>query len=179
MAELAEVMELTPKKVRMIRKAVRAFQRPAQTGGDGEERLDLAETLCDHRLAPPDQDVANQDDLNTVLRLLEAIDDREATILRLRFGLDGDEPLTLKEVGERVGLTRERVRQIEIEALNKLNRRMLSRNPFSEEHEPPKRRRRSKKTPRGNGSDHGSARPPRRAAPGPRAKSKGIEGEAA
>lgn len=142
-AELAQAMELTPKKVRMIRKAVRAFQRPAQTGGDGDERLDLMEVLCDPRAVPPDQDVASRDDLTTIQRLLDAIDNREATILRLRFGLEGDEPLTLKEVGKRVGLTRERVRQIEIEALDKLNRRIQSRNPFSDEHEPPKRRRRS------------------------------------
>ena len=44
----------------------------------------------------------------------------QAKVLRLRFGLDGEEPKTLKEIGERLDLTRERVRQIESEALNKL-----------------------------------------------------------
>ena len=47
-------------------------------------------------------------------------DERAARILKLRYGLEGEDPLTLKEIGERIGLTRERVRQIESEALAKL-----------------------------------------------------------
>ncbi|MCC7147484.1 MAG: sigma-70 family RNA polymerase sigma factor [Phycisphaeraceae bacterium] len=142
--ELAETMQLTPKKVRMIRKAVRAFQRPAQSGGgDNDEGMDLAEILHDHRTSPPDEQVVSRDDLTTIRALLEAIDEREANILRLRFGLTGDGPLTLKEVGERVGLTRERVRQIEIEALEKLYRRMDSPKPMAAHAHPTRRRRRA------------------------------------
>jgi RNA polymerase primary sigma factor len=139
--ELAETMELSPKKVRIIRKAMRAFQRPMQSSGEREDSLDLAEMLHDYRLAAPDQQVLNSDDVQTIRRLLDAIDQREAKILRLRFGLNGDGPLTLKEVGQRVGLTRERVRQIEIDTLRKLNDRLQSDNPFAARHGLRRRRR--------------------------------------
>ena len=58
------------------------------------------------------------------MHLLEKMHPREATVLRMRFGLDDEEPKTLKEIGERLGLTRERVRQIESEALSKLSESM-------------------------------------------------------
>ena len=72
-------------------------------------------------LLPPDMEMVETDDLKHVLDLLDKMDPREATVLRMRFGLDDEEPKTLKEIGERLGLTRERVRQIESEALGKLN----------------------------------------------------------
>ena len=50
------------------------------------------------------------DELREVLKLVDGLDPREKTVLRLRFGLDGDEPKTLKEIGEHLDLTRERVR---------------------------------------------------------------------
>ena len=50
-------------------------------------------------------------------------------MLRLRFGLEGHEPLTLKQIGEIVGLTRERVRQIEVEALRRLNQQLHDDKP--------------------------------------------------
>ncbi|MCE9592222.1 MAG: sigma-70 family RNA polymerase sigma factor [Planctomycetes bacterium] len=130
--ELAEVLQLPPRKVRIIRKAVRALQRPAQAAGGGDEGLSLSELIDDHRTPKPDAKILQTDDLQTIRTLLDAIDEREATILRLRFGLDGNEPLTLKEIGKQIGLTRERVRQIEIEALKKLNDRLTSDKPLAD-----------------------------------------------
>ena len=130
--EMADDLDLPLKKIRIIRKAVRAFQRPPQRdSANSEYGVSLAEILEDAKTRQPDEDVFARDDLQTIRRLLEAIDERESTILRLRYGLDGNEPMTLKEIGKQVGLTRERVRQIENEALGKLNERLSSNRPFS------------------------------------------------
>ena len=142
--ELAEEMELPLKKVRMIRKAVRASQRPMRSDSVDGEGPQLSEMLSDPKMRTPDEQVLESDDLATISKLLDAIDEREAKVLRLRFGLDSKEPLTLKEIGARIGLTRERVRQIEIEALNKLNERLNSDDPFSAKHD--KRRRQSSRS---------------------------------
>ena len=55
-----------------------------------------------------------------VSELLESLSDRERQVIRLRYGLDGGKPGTLEEIGEQLGVTRERVRQIEARALEKL-----------------------------------------------------------
>jgi RNA polymerase primary sigma factor len=59
--------------------------------------------------------------LERLRELIDSMNERDATILKLRYGLSGEDPLTLKEIGQRVGLTRERVRQIEAESLQRLN----------------------------------------------------------
>lgn len=132
MEELAKRLELPLKKVRIIRKAVKATQRPMQESAGGDDGPPtLSEMIADDRQLSPEQQVLQEDDLQTIALLLDAIDDREATILRLRYGLNGEEPLTLKEIGTHVGLTRERVRQIEIEALRKLHNRLDSDRPLA------------------------------------------------
>jgi len=81
------------------------------------------DTVEDERVPSPDQQIQEADMLTKMRDTLDTIDEREATILRLRYGLGkGEEPLTLKEIGKIVGLTRERVRQIEREALRKLGK---------------------------------------------------------
>ena len=73
--------------------------------------------------------VGRKEDFSTILKLLDSIDERDARVLRLRFGLEGKEPLTLKQIGVEVGLTRERVRQIEVEALKKLQLQLTDAKP--------------------------------------------------
>ncbi len=130
MQELADALDLPLKKVRIIRKAVKAFHSPTQApvGEDGE-MMSLAEMIADTRGVTPDDEAVLADELATIQKLLEAIDDREGQVLQMRFGLDGREPKTLKQIGEEIGVTRERVRQIELEALRKLNLRLNDDKP--------------------------------------------------
>src|SRR5690606_71756 len=65
LAEMGKALDLPPRKVRMIRKAVTAFNRPANTGGDGEDSLTLSEMLEDVRTPQPADDVVARDDLRT------------------------------------------------------------------------------------------------------------------
>jgi RNA polymerase primary sigma factor len=122
-AELSAHMKLSPKKLNIIKKAVKAYNSPTQSGSDDGE-LTINELVADMHNPTPDQLVCDVDELRQLARLLDEIDDRAAKILKLRYGLEGEDPMTLKEIGERIGLTRERVRQIEHEALNKLREAM-------------------------------------------------------
>src|SRR5262249_2844726 len=118
--EIAKFLGLSKKKLAIIKKAIRVANAGSQADS-GEEGWSIEEMLMDSRGKAPDDEMGETDDLKQVMQLLEKMDPREATVLRLRFGLDDEEPKTLKEIGERLGLTRERVRQIENEALAKLN----------------------------------------------------------
>jgi RNA polymerase primary sigma factor len=128
--ELAEEMGLPVKKLLIVRRAVKAYHAPSQSPakGDGED-ADLGDIFEDTRGVAPERDVERREDLALITKLLESIDERDARVLRLRFGLEGKEPLTLKEIGQEVGLTRERVRQIEVEALKKLQQQLNDDRP--------------------------------------------------
>jgi RNA polymerase primary sigma factor len=76
--------------------------------------------VMDERVRNPEEELVEHDNLAHVLQRLDIMDQREATVLKMRFGLEDNQPRTLKEIGEALGLTRERVRQIETEALSKL-----------------------------------------------------------
>jgi RNA polymerase primary sigma factor len=125
--ELALHMKITPKKLKIIRKAVKAYGAPTQSGG-GEEgsEMTIEEIVTDGNTPMPEQNVIDTEELRQLVDLLDNIDEREAKILKLRYGLDGEDPMTLKEIGARIGLTRERVRQIEHETLRKLRDAMMS-----------------------------------------------------
>jgi len=128
--ELAQILDVPAKKVSIIKSAGKAFSSPSQAPlGDDGEPLNFSDTLTDHTASRPEDSVFQTDELETIYKLLDAIDEREARVLRLRFGLDGKEPLTLKQIGLEINLTRERVRQIEAEALRKLNQRLLDEKP--------------------------------------------------
>jgi RNA polymerase primary sigma factor len=117
--EIARVLGLAKKKLPIIKKAIRIYNATPQTD-QTEAGWTLGDMVMDERLRTPDDTLLERDALGHVLEMLHTMDQREAMVLRLRFGLDDNEPRTLKEIGEQLGLTRERVRQIETEALRKM-----------------------------------------------------------
>lgn len=119
--EVAKFLGLPKKKLNIIKKAIRVYNAAPQMDQSGEQGWSIEEMLMDARAKTPDTEMVETDDLKQVLLLLDKMDPREATVLRMRFGLNDEEPKTLKEIGECLGLTRERVRQIEGEALAKLS----------------------------------------------------------
>ncbi len=79
--------------------------------------MPVDEAIADARVKAPDLALIDQEDWTRFAKVLAQMDKRQALVLRLRFGLDGERPKTLKEIGKRLGLCRERVRQIEAAAL--------------------------------------------------------------
>ena len=121
--DIAKELGIPKKKLRIVKKAITLYNASPQSEQE-ESGMSLGDIIPDDRVRGPEDELINNDNLTHVSRLLDEMDPREATILRMRFGLDDREPQTLKEIGESLGLTRERVRQIESEALRKLNRNL-------------------------------------------------------
>ena len=117
--EIARLIGLPRKKLSLIKKAILInslipqFDQP-ETGWT------LSEIVVDKRRYRPDEAMQTSDNLTYIMEQIELMDPRDAAVLKMRFGLGGHEIRTLKEIGVRLGLTRERVRQIEIEVLNRL-----------------------------------------------------------
>ena len=102
--EVAGRLKLSKKKLNIIKKAMRIHNAAPQTDQTDEGRS-FDELLTDGRHKAPEAQMIESDELHQVLRFLDGMDPREATVLRLRFGLEDEEPKTLKEIGERLGLT--------------------------------------------------------------------------
>jgi RNA polymerase primary sigma factor len=117
--EVAGRLPLSKKKLAILKKAIQANNStPQAERAEAPESLDDA--VADGHTKTPVAVAVHAEDLHQAFGLLEQMDVREAAVLRMRFGLGDETPKTLKEIGERLGLTRERVRQIESEALGKL-----------------------------------------------------------
>ncbi|MBN2451636.1 MAG: RNA polymerase sigma factor RpoD/SigA [Lentisphaeria bacterium] len=117
--EIAKEVNLTERTVtglRLGKTTTISLHDPIQHGEDGEFR----DIIPDEKTISPDEIVQDEETLRHMLKLIDRLDERERTILALRFGLTGERPRTLEEVSQTIGRTRERVRQIQNQALEKL-----------------------------------------------------------
>ena len=122
--EVAKELGLPKKKLGIVKEAIQLYTQTPQTD-DEDAGWMMSDMVADERVKGPEDELLDTDNLKHVYRMLDTMDPREATILRMRFGLDDAEPRTLKEIGEALGLTRERVRQIESEALRRIAKEIL------------------------------------------------------
>ena len=118
--EIAHAMDISPRRAGTVKRAIRAGLSSSQTVST-DFLTSLNDMLEDIKTPPPYEEVLDASEREMIRQMLKAMDEREAQVLRLRYGLDSDRPHTLKEIGERLKITRERVRQIETQALLKLN----------------------------------------------------------
>ena len=121
--EIAETLNLPATRVSHLRNV---STKPASLDSpiNEEDGSTLGEVVPDEKSVDPYESLKSKSligDVNLVLSMLEP---READIIRLRFGLDGRDPLTLEQVGEQIGITRERVRQLQDQALRDLRKKM-------------------------------------------------------
>jgi RNA polymerase primary sigma factor len=118
--EIGEVMEMDEEKVREILKIAQNTTSLEAPVGDGEDDSTLGDFIADDRQKSPYDVTTEQMLKENVEEVLSALSDREAKVLKMRFGLNDNKMMTLEEVGRKFGVTRERIRQIEAKALRKL-----------------------------------------------------------
>jgi len=128
--EIAGDLELSPRRVRQYREASRApiwLDSPLSS----DDSTLLSETVADENAAAPFDEMAKDNDHELVNEVLATLDARERKILVMRFGLDDGRPKSLEAVAEHLGVSRERIRQVQEQALDKMRERIGKRDPLS------------------------------------------------
>jgi RNA polymerase primary sigma factor len=118
--EVGKALRISKKRMGVVAKAIRANNLTPHHDGSDDDGPPLDDVLTDNRGKGPESVLIEADDLRRIFLQLDRLEEREATVIRMRFGLGPNSPMSLREVGERLGLTRERVRQLESNALRKL-----------------------------------------------------------
>jgi len=116
--EIADEASITPQQVLEVRAAARASASLDAPIGDTDDAVLGDFVAGDDPL--PEETVESHLRRQALLRALGGLPEREREVVTLRYGIDGNEPRTLEEIGRRLGLTRERVRQIELDSLRRL-----------------------------------------------------------
>jgi len=124
--EIAEEIGMKASKVsRLKQAAIRPASLDAPVGD--EDSTEFGELVGDEAAVDPFENLSEKNLQLELGDLIDQLDEREREIISARFGLDGDEPITLEEVGEKFGVTRERIRQLQNIALSKMRRALAKR----------------------------------------------------
>jgi len=118
-AEIAEGMEITEEEVAKTMSISQTHLSLDAPMTDGEDNR-LLDYIADTESATPDEETFEKALIESVHAALDGLKERESKILRLYFGLDGQEPMTLEQIGAVLNITRERVRQVKEKALSRL-----------------------------------------------------------
>lgn len=119
--ELAERLKLSPEEIADMELIQEKDLSLSEKIGEDED-LEVEDRLSDELEPSVEYQLIKNSIEQQIREILSELDEREALVLKLRFGIDSDEPMTLQEIGDRLGLTRERIRQIEQRARRKLSR---------------------------------------------------------
>ena len=129
--ELAEEIGIATDKIARLRTVgIRPASLNSPTGDD--DSTEFGDSVSDEKAQTPFELFRDKDLLSEMDGLLDVLDQREKTLISRRFGLDGERPRTLEEVGKDLGVTRERIRQLQNVALAKLRRALRKKEGFLE-----------------------------------------------
>lgn len=119
--EVADALELTVVQRDLVAHALRTRHLVRESSQDADSAWSSEEASDPH--GSPDLECESREEQRALLRKLDRLDERERAVVVMRFGLGSDRPLTLKEIGQRLNITREWVRKIELRAVRKLDDR--------------------------------------------------------
>ncbi len=123
--KIAEKMDIPAKKVKAVKEISDTMNSCVESETQETSSQKQSMPVSKHL---PEEDMASSEEIEKLVAVLDKIEPRQAKILTLRFGLGGKEPLTLKQIGAKLRLTRERVRQLQAKAIASLNELMNLEN---------------------------------------------------
>lgn len=122
--EIAQALNLNEKQARWIERAVMRTYTLTEKSLEKDEATELSEYIPDESIKMPDEELIESHDRKTLIKLLKTIDRQEAKVLKMRYGFDNEEPMTLREISKKLNISREWVRKIEKKALSRLSQLM-------------------------------------------------------